>query len=258
MRASLVIVLMVALLSGDAAAECALGGYSAWPPPGPVPRNTVILVEVYGYLGRPLGSAWPATAELRGGGDVVPLEPQLRFTGQAGGSQVLLEPTRPLTPGVEYELFMPELEDGPLTHITFERPEFVPYRWTAHEATDRTAPVSVGEPKVAERRYIEWGCGSEIEVDVRLTARDSGPLLALAELTPTGGTLEEAGAYLLPVVDGAVSIGHGMCGGAFDLKPGGEYLLRLAILDSAGNRADPWPTPLRFQAKSAPEVPTSF
>lgn len=243
------------MVSEPVAAMCPVGGYSVWPPPGQVPNNTLILVEVHGYLGRPLESGSAAVATLRGGGEVIPLEPIQRLGGRGSNRQVLFKPFRRLTPGVEYEIHIPGLEDGPLTHITFDPPEEVPVRWVAQETADLASPVWVGRPRVVEKRYIDWACGSEIEVDVELPARESGPLLALAELSPTGATRGEPQTHLLRVVDGVVSVGHGMCGGAFDLEPGGEYLLRPVLLDAAGNRAEPWTSPLRFRVLSEPEAP---
>lgn len=255
MRAASAVVLLAVMLPGQAVAVCALGGYSVWPPPGPVPINTVILVEARGYLSSSLRSGSAGVVELRGGGEAVRLEPIQRLGGRGTLEQVLFMPVRRLTPGVEYELFVPGLENGPLTHITFDLPEFVPLRWVAQETADLAPPVWVGRPRVVAKRYIDWACGSEIEVDVQLPTRESGPLLALAELTPTGATRGELQTHFLRVVDGVVSVGHGMCGGAFDLEPGGEYLLRPVLLDAAGNRAEAWTRPLGFRVKSEPEPP---
>lgn len=255
MKAPSAAVLLAVMLPAQAVSMCALGGYSVWPPPGSVPRNTVLLVEARGYLSSSRRWASVGAAELRGGGEAIRLEPIQRFRGR-GGEQVLFRPVRRLTPGVEYELFVPGLEDGPLTHITFDLPGFVPLRWVAQETEDLTPPVWVGRPRVVAKRYIDWACGSEIEVDVQLPTRESGALLALAELTPTGATRGEPQTHLLRVVDGVVSVGHGMCGGAFDVEPGGEYLLRPVLIDVAGHRAEAWTEPLAFRVKSEPDPPS--
>lgn len=234
--------LLMLAAPGRSVGKCASWAYWAWPPSGTVPTNTLILLDVYGSLVGSLTADDSGGAELRGGGEVIPLEPQLAFAGQMAIEQVLYKPVRPLTPGVEYRLFAEAVREGALADSDVDCP--APYRWVGDDGADTSPPIAVGPPAVVGSRHIPFGCGPEIEVDVRLPVRDESALLAMVYLSPARETDGASGTYLLPIVDGVVSIGHGMCSGAFRLQPGGDYSVRFEILDVAGNLVLPWQAPV--------------
>lgn len=249
MRASsLVFVCLVTLWGESLSAMCASEAYWVWPPSGPVPPNVTLLVETYGKLQDALQPGRDAEVELRGADEVIPLEPLLSFRGEFLVRQTLFRPARELSPGVEYQLFAPAIAEGPLIYYTFAGQ--VAYSWTANAWADLGAPVAQGAPEVTGSRYVPLGCGPQIQVDVAVPMHDESPVLVLAEVVPDGETIGVAGSYLLPVTDGAVTVGHGMCSGAFRLQPGGRYSLRMQVLDAAGNRALPWHGAVEFEVPS--------
>ncbi len=72
-----------------------------------------------------------------------------------------------------------------------------------------------------------------------------------ADLDPGDG--EKPLRYLLQPLQGVIEIGHGMCGGAFDLEPNQHYSVTLTSVDSAGNET-PAPGPPLEIVGPAPRV----
>jgi hypothetical protein len=53
--------------------------------------------------------------------------------------------------------------------------------------------------------------------------------------------------YVLPVREGLVSIGHGMCSGPFEFKPGTRYSATFWAVDLAGNEPPAPGMPVEFE-----------
>lgn len=110
--------------------------------------------------------------------------------------------------------------------------------WIVGSAPDTAAPSLTGTPKVQETNWQEFGCGPGSTIT--LTGAGVSEAEAFIEAAVTvGGTTTVA--VLAPKGE-LVELGHGMCGGNFDLAPGTKATAVLTPIDLAGNRG----------AKSAP------
>ena len=98
-------------------------------------------------------------------------------------------------------------------------------------------PIRHEVPRTVGGRYEQFGCGPAIEVNVSAVVDDEGPELhVLAEVRPVGRDGVPMRFRLTPWM-GVVAIGHGMCGGGFQLEEGESYSVRLSAVDRAGNEA---------------------
>ena len=104
----------------------------------------------------------------------------------------------------------------------------------------------MGEPK----NLTYFGCGPAISISFKIKGEDKSELFVRASVkNEKSGTTTD---YILNIEDGEVSIGHGMCSGAFNLEEGGYYEVSFCLIDQSGNKTS-FTKPIRF---TAPTVPT--
>lgn len=217
---------VVFLVAHVAAAKCASGGLSVLSV-GPIGVLDEIVVTARDG-DRDALAADPIA--LVADGDVVPLVRVTALAGSFDSAQLVLRPSRPLAVGVAYVLRVGDRPVGdPL--VVVEHPAAGPPAWN-------------GSPQVLSRTRRELGCGPAVEVVVSVEVTDATSLEAT--VWPAEGG--EPASARLPVVDGKVTIGHGMCSGPFALDQGRAYFADLVAVDARGRRADADDTPIRFVA----------
>lgn len=222
-------------------AKCAGHSVRTWPEPGEtLPANRPRIV-VTGYRNarpviRNLAEDPPA---LVSDDETVALEHVETLQSSEGLAQVVLRATEHLTTGNTYEL-----DDDRLT-LHGSRARLLPagggenrLEWTAG-SPDRDAPELDGRPEQTGATYQPLGCGpaSYVEIAPSVVGDASDDVIYRGRLEPAEGSGAAQEFWVAPDADGSVSIGHGMCGGPFDLEEGGSYLLRLQAMDGAGNRS---------------------
>ena len=89
--------------------------------------------------------------------------------------------------------------------------------------------------------------GPERHANVALEARDEGAVAALVDLQ-TGD--QPVVRHVVPIKDGEIQIGRGMCGGPFQLEPGKSYTATLTLIDAAGNTTPAANKPIQFVGAS--------
>lgn len=225
-------------------ARCASGVLTAWPPTdAPLALRPTILLEGTGTQQPTIAALGKdGRAALVHGKQRIPLTVEAIHPGARRVTQAVLTPASPLTPGTRYAL---ELRDAAgkrvaVTDYAAERPR--PTAWTTAAAAT-PPPTLTAAPTVVDKTHAQFGCGPAAHVHLAVSATAPAPLAAEV-------TLREDGAapitYVVPIEDGALHLGHGMCGGPFDLT-GPERQLRaeLTLRDAAGHRVHV-PTPLTF------------
>ncbi len=216
--------------ASPAISKCASGWAWVYPGSGQVPMNAVFILEGYGGFRRAVESMEERSAYLQSGDDRVFLIPRRVYHGQMGRGLVVLDPERPLKAGETYKIYAPSIEPGALGYP-------VAYEWNVLPMEDKQAPALLSDPRVVDRRHIPYGCGPEVEIDVRVETTDGHALFAEVELRKIEKPEKKPPTYLLPVRSGLFTIGHDMCSGAFKLSPGVEYEARITLVDAAGNRS---------------------
>jgi hypothetical protein len=214
----LVACLAIAAIGAEARADCGAAEIAPLAPsPAPVlPTNALIAIQA--PAGR-AASLVPGLA-LHSEGEVIPVELVAVHEGEAEVSQVLVRPSRPLTPRTEVR--------GRWTGT----PSRSTREWRigrTGDGPDRQAPRWSRDPSVIDTHFTLYLCGPEIQAVARVAADgDDAPYVEVV----VGRTT-----YLLPIVDGTVTIGRRMCNGEFDLDTRKTHVASLVLVDAAGNRS---------------------
>lgn len=104
--------------------------------------------------------------------------------------------------------------------------------WKVGTTVDAVAPGFVGTPSAGETSWSEYGCGPGSSLEVKGVATNEPDAFVEAAVTVEGKTQT---AVFAPK-EGGFDLGHGMCSGAFDLKPGVTATVVFTPVDVSGNR----------------------
>ena len=222
---------------GIAHAKCMPGSSSFSPEPGSQIADRAEIV-------------WTATGsereQLEASGDLalvsegsrVPLRDVETLEGSFQMTQLVLAPTKPLSAGrwtlVRGEEPLQERSTGELRPVSFVVAEGAPVE----------APIWRSSPQVARREREELGCGPAVEVAVEVKVANAQWIEATVREAELGST----GTIRLAIRDGQISIGHGMCSGAFELTHGEVYFADLIAVGPLGQRVPADDLPIRFTA----------
>jgi hypothetical protein len=236
---ALVLALAAGSLAADAHAKCAFATAWAEPAAGPLPTNGRILFEAYGAARPDLDALSTLRPRLESGKDVVPLAVVGKHEGDFAVRQAILAPQRPLRAGATYTFHVDPLPSGVAV---------APQDYAVAARADTAPPVWSGAPRVVGRSFRPLGCGPEAHVEIAIPATDDlGPLRVEAEVRDGTRTTT----YVVPVTNGTIELGHGMCSGPFAMASGAAYQVTLRAVDAAG-QATPMPgRPLTVLAPTA-------
>lgn len=234
----LLLLLALLLPSTQARAECVSRLIQIWPPAGSLPPNAIFLIEGYG-LDRPLvKKIQSCDLVLASGSERLCLVPADRYAGESGVEQAVLRPERSLTPGAEYRLLAsdegPRADQWAQGRLTGSVLGSV--TWIVDLPRDDTPPTWREQPRVIKAEVVEYGCGLGIGAAVGVTIDDNSPTLALT--TVVGSDASGPRSFLLQPSKSEIYIGHDMCYGGFDLRPGQRYQATISLIDAAGNASD--------------------
>ena len=249
LAATTLLVALVALVAvPEAKARCASRYVTVWPEGGSVPTNSMFLIEAFGLDQEWLAKLEPCELRLVASDDAVCLKVVDSYRGEANIRQVLLKPKRYLQPGLTYRLeFSGSWDESKLTHSV---PPMEKRTWTVTSTADYLAPQWRQAPVVKKAERAIFGCGPAHRAWVQVSAIEEHPTLAKVSLREQGES--EVRQYLLPV-DGPIQVGHGMCSGAFALKPKGRYSIQIELMDVAGNPGESPSERLLFEIPEAPQ-----
>ncbi len=165
--------------------------------------------------------------------------------GQFWTAQVLLRPKTMLVPGLTYRLVVENLSEGKnISRYDYKSNKNLPIKWMVSGAPDTTLPQWAADPTEIGKHYDMFGCGPELGVEFKIKTHESLSMLVKVELKGVGTANWRT--YYLPVSDGKIDIGHGMCGGEFTLREAKEFDVKLTLVDGAGNSTSFAGAPIRF------------
>lgn len=248
MRKLIVSILLVAFAL-PALAKCASTAIWAYPSTKEVPRNGRFLVIGYGKAVQVIDSldeSYPV--HLQSGDRKVPLKVEERNKGYKQ-KQALIRPKEELEPGRTYRLRIPSLGDRESVLLTNYRSELDKREWLSWKVgkkRDQKMPEWKQTPELVDRRYQELGCGPRVQAVFGLEGIEDAELWAKVRLRKVGSELNEE--WILPIEDGQVVLGHGMCSGSFSFAPSSKYEVRFRLMDPCGNKMSTWSEWKRFEA----------
>lgn len=244
--ALLALALLAALLTPAIAdARCMAGLIDAWPPTDtPLPTTPMILLDGFGNQQPHVAAlADGGAAQLVADGHRVALVVAATHVGDFGLTQAVLEPAETLKPATRYTLVLRGADGERVRTRAFSGGRMKAIGWTT--AAARPAPLALtGAPRVTGQSFQRFGCGPASHVEVSVPATAGAPIAVEVKLREAGADAPRS--YVVPVRDGVLAVGHGMCSGAFRLTgPERRFTAELTVRDAAGD-AIPVPAAIRF------------
>lgn len=142
-------------------------------------------------------------------------------------AQVLLKPQRKLIANEEYQLFI----DSNNKHIYLYNGDQI---FKVQNIVDHEKPKIKKNAEYLYKYTQELGCGPEAYAVFGVCLEDENPTFAITKLKDLEtGVFSE---FIIPIINHTISIGYGMCGGAFDLVENKEYEVGFTFMDLAGNK----------------------
>lgn len=228
-----VLLTLLLMVGSGALAKCAGPQMWVYPSEKTLAQDQALLIEAY-QVDHALFMAHMRNgmAYLTAGETRVPLRFITGQSGQFSLCQAVFIPTAVLEIGRTCTLYLEDLPAALPQPVRWEDLfEAVPCSWTMAASSGHTSMTVARDAIVARSTLVEYGCGPATDVYVELgTAIPQGALCAV-RLTREDGN---RGNYILPVKDGLVAIGHGMCSGAFGLILGERYTADLTLLRDDG------------------------
>jgi hypothetical protein len=187
---------------------------------------------------------------LESEGHKVKLNVKSTYKGLFELTQAILEPDEKLIAGRTYQLKidkLDEFESSLVSRWNSELGKDEPITWKVDGGTDTETPELLNIPELVDKRTIHYGCGPAIYADFKIQAKDESELLVKTELVDLESG--ESTTYFLNFDDtDTLSVGHGMCSGAFDYKENGKYKVRFSLMDICGNENEKWTAWIEFDS----------
>lgn len=216
-------------------ADCSDWALSAWPSGNTIHANGIFMIEGYAFAQKiidELNIKYPVY--LVSGEEKIKLVVKETLKGQMGVTQAILSPEKPLTVDKDYTLHIGNIGDReqPKKYNAFIQ-TWQNYTWKVVKGEDKKAPMWDARPTEKDKSIVHFGCGPAAFVYFNCVLDESaGEVLVRTSVTDTK-TLKTTTYYLQPQ-KGLISIGHGMCAGAFKFESD-HYEVSFDLMDTSGN-----------------------
>jgi hypothetical protein len=228
-----------------ASADCSSGGIYVARGSEKLYKNSILILEFYAMSQEVVpGIGNRYLVWLQSGNAKVAMQPIEVLKGEMDITQVVFRPTCDLVEGEVYKLVIDSLSEWHIPHrynsTTGNRE---PYSFTILKNTAIDLPLLFTKaPVETKKELILMGCGPLRSVHFSIVADTSIRLVrASVKNNYTGKTT----IYILPIENGEVSVGHGMCSGPFLFDKGEKLTVSFALLDYTGN-AGKYSAPISF------------
>lgn len=237
--------LLLILLINSAAGwcKCMSRGLYFWPTGPTICENSLIIVDAYAQSQAMLtGSTKKYTAYLQSDHEKIELLPIALYVGQFDLTQVILKPQKSLIAGGTYELIVEGVDDveNLLKKFNSKTNQWEKISWKVVGEADLEAPVWKKLPAYINDTYIEYGCGPEVSANFEFEVSDISEYLI--KTTVKDLSTQQVCTYCIQPSNQVISIGHGMCSGAFYLDNGHDFEVEFILMDASGNET-PWTSP---------------
>lgn len=235
MKLSIITFWVFASVGFNCLADCAGTGLSAFPYQGEINRNSLFVLDGYAesqHVINGLNNQFPVY--LKSGKEQVPLKVLEIHVGQFYLTQAVLKPETPLIPGKKYQLVIDHLPDYERLGVyNLKTHDFDPVTYFVTDVTDTDAPVWLEKPQEKDKSLAHLGCGPSIHVNFKMNVQEQSEFLVKTTVTNKKTGMETT--YYIGGGKEGLSIGHGMCSGAFDFDDSMEYEAKFQLMDASGN-----------------------
>ena len=208
-------------------ADCKNSYISVFPNKNNISSNSIFFIEAYGESESLINQLNKKhKIYLQSGNKKVNLIVKEILKGAKFISQAKLLPEKTLEVGLTYLLIIDSL-NSEMSSIFSQR------IYNVSKTMDLAKPNIISKPKYKSKALKHYGCGPEAYVNFTFNIKDSFELIVKTRLKnlKTGKTETY---YIVPK-NNEISVGYGMCSGAFNLEEGYNYEVKFYFTDASGN-----------------------
>lgn len=237
MKLSILIFLACFTFGFNASADCGGTGLYVFPGKGNIQKTSIFLLDGYAesqHVVEGLNSKY--AIYLLSENERIPLHVLEVHTGQFHLTQALLTPEKALVPGKKYQLIIDNLPDyESLGQYNSTTGKYDPITYFVTDESDTEAPKWIKTPKEKDKSLAHFGCGPSVHVNFEMSLKETGDYVVKTIVRSIQSGKETA--YYIGAYGQLISIGHGMCSGAFTFHEGDSYEVTFQVMDAAGNRS---------------------
>ena len=234
----LISLLLILIFNFSAKAECTFSGINVWPNQQNIAPNSIFVIEGYAQSQELIMQLNKKNKiYLKGDSERIPIKVLRILQGQFGLTQAILQPERELQTGRTYELQIEGLGE-------YDKQDYKVAKWTVSSKKDLDKPVWECLPNYNNRSYTAFGCGPEMHVNFCGISKDNSPTLIYAKVFDRKNKTYSD--YFLTGEGQNISLGHGMCNGAFAFDEDIDYEVQFGLMDASGNENMELTEPIKF------------
>ncbi|QKJ63228.1 hypothetical protein [Flavobacterium sp. M31R6] len=219
----------------NSSAKCADNGFSVFPSNKKIKQNSIFVISGY-YSSQDIIELLNKEylVYLKSGNEKVNLIVTEFHKGQYNVSQSILKPERNLKIGLEYTLVIDSLPGNEnLEKFNSETYKYEPFKFIVTNDIDNEKPTFTSKPIIIKNESNFLGCGISSFVVFNCPILDKSEYLVKATIRNIKSN--KTSTYYINPYDGKISIGHGMCSGAFNLEDENSYEVEFEIMDASAN-----------------------
>jgi hypothetical protein len=208
-------------------ADCSSSGISVWPKQQNIASNSIFAIQGYAQsqeLIRQLNKK--NKIYLKCNSEIILLKVLKILEGQYSLTQAILKPEKKLIIGKTYELKIDNLG-------MFDKDDLEITKWTVNSENDIEKPEWNCEPTYIGLGYERYGCGPAKFVNFCGKYNDNSPTLIYAKVLDKKTKISSD--YFIQSENQKISLGHGMCSGAFAFDDDTNYEVQFGLMDASGN-----------------------
>ncbi|OYQ45085.1 hypothetical protein CHX27_06870 [Flavobacterium aurantiibacter] len=229
-------VIILVLTTVDGFSKCASSRLYFWPSKQTVSSNSIFVIDGYATSQKIIiGLGTTYKVYLKSADEKIKLNVQELLVGQYNLTQAVLKPEKILAVGKEYELVIENLGDleSQVTRYNDSTKQKEKIKWTASNFIDTVSPNWTSKPEFTSSSYDMYGCGPATFANFTFAATDNSEFLI--KTTVKNKSTGKETTFYLQAVDQLISVGHGMCAGAFDFQDGDKFEVAFSLFDASGN-----------------------
>lgn len=238
MNRSFVFSIFFLFIGFNVSAECAGTGLYAFPEGGAIKKTSLFILDGYAesqHVIDGLNNKYPIY--LKSGNERILLKVVETHVGQFLLTQAILKPEKALVPGKNYQLIIENLPDYErLGAYNSKTHAYDPLTYSVTDESDTEAPKWIKNPKEKDKSLVHFGCGPSVHVNFEMSLKETGDYVVKTTVKSKESGKETT--YYIGSSENHLSIGHGMCSGAFTFHEGDQYEVKFRIMDASGNLSE--------------------
>lgn len=220
---------------------CAMNGMYFYPEKKEISMNSMFIIEGYAMSQETIKSFKNRKIFLESeNGELIPLNLQEIHIGQMSLTQAILKPSSPLKALTTYSLkYSDQTEDESREMTRFNRhlKKHEKVKWKTTDNNYLKPLNSTLNIIYHSSEVIPYGCGPAVNANFIIKNKPESQIWFKTEFVNL--TTNKKTTYYIKQWKDELSVGHGMCSGAFTYDGSGKYKVRFTAMNTDGNALKP-------------------